>query len=200
MFGLFLTSALLLGSPGPAPLSLAACGASFGVNKSLGYLSGLILGLSCVTIGAALGISALFENFPSLRLMVQSCGAAYILYIAFKIATAPIKDSRKVEGENKIPSLVDGVILNLLNPKAYAVLLAIFAQTELLVENVVLNFLLMAIVCLSAATIVDFLWLLMGRGLKALFENPKTARPLRVSFALLMIVVVAYSLRDEMFS
>ena len=194
LVGLAITAALLLGSPGPAPLTLAACGASFGVRTSLPFLIGILLGLSVVIVGASLGVTVLFEAFPTIRLGVQLCGAAYIVYIAVKIATAPVLKANELESAKaKIPSLIDGFIFNLLNPKAYAVLLAIFSQLQLPLDSAAINFIVMAAVCLLVAAVVDFIWLLLGQILRSLLEGPRTARLIRVSFAFLMVMAVGIS-------
>jgi threonine/homoserine/homoserine lactone efflux protein len=41
---LFVASAILLGSPGPVPLSLAGTGISFGFKAGLDYLKGIFWG------------------------------------------------------------------------------------------------------------------------------------------------------------
>lgn len=90
---LITTTFLLLGSPGPAPLALAATGASHGFRNGVPFLAGILAGLAVAIIGAIAGLAKLFASFPELRLTVQILGSTYICYIAFKIATAPIIDS-----------------------------------------------------------------------------------------------------------
>ena len=44
MWALVLTSLAIMGSPGPATISLTATGSAFGVRRSLGYLTGIVIG------------------------------------------------------------------------------------------------------------------------------------------------------------
>lgn len=190
LFSLIAATGLLLGSPGPAPLALAASGATFGVRKSTGFLIGILLGLCVAIVGATAGVAALLSAWPEARFIVQVGGALYIGYIAIKIATAPVLNPGQ-SAETRVPSLLDGFIFNLLNPKAYAAFFAIFSQFLLPIEGRGPSYLVTGLVCLLVAALVDFLWLCLGGSLRPLFHKPLPARVIRVSFALLMVAAVA---------
>jgi len=191
---LITTTFLLLGSPGPAPLALAATGASHGFRKGVPFLAGILAGLAVAIIGAIAGLATLFASFPGLRLTVQILGSAYICYIAFKIATAPIIDS-DAGPKPGAPSFADGFILNLLNPKAYAAFFAIFSGFLLPLTEITLSFLATGIICFLVAVIVDILWLYFGDLVRPLFRKRREARILRTTFAVLMVVAVILALR-----
>lgn len=188
---LITAAALLLGSPGPVPLALAATGATFGVKKGGPFLFGILLGLSFAIVGAIAGLAALFSSFPNLKFTGQIIGTMYIAYIAFKIATAPIVSNNSTAFA---PSFKDGLILNLLNPKAYAAFLAIFSQFLLPFENSTIGYLVTGMTCFLIATVVDVLWLYFGGVLKPIFAQPKQVRIMRVLFSILMLVAVIYTL------
>jgi threonine/homoserine/homoserine lactone efflux protein len=191
LLALVTTTALLLGSPGPAPLALAATGATFGFKKGIPFLIGILTGLSVAIIAATAGLAALFLSFPSLQSVCQLVGAMYIGYIAFKIATAPIVTS---DDSTNVPRYRDGFILNLLNPKAYAAFLAIFSQFLLPFAEVQISYIATGLVCLLVATLVDVLWLALGGLLKPVFAAPKQARAIRIVFAILMVAAVVFAL------
>lgn len=130
---------LLLGSPGPAPLALAATGASYGVRRGVPFLAGILAGLSVAIVGAGVGLAALYESFPEVRFTVQLLGGMYILYIAFKIATSPVLDGDAASSP-EAPTFIDGFVLNLLNPKAYAAFFAIFRSFFFLFQTIFLDF------------------------------------------------------------
>lgn len=188
---LITTTALLLGSPGPAPLALAATGATYGVKKGIPFLTGILFGLSVAIIGAIAGLAALFSQFPNFRVICQIAGGAYILFIAYKIASAPIIST---QGTQEAPSFKDGFILNLLNPKAYAAFLAIFSQFLLPFTEIYIGYITTGLTCLVVAAIVDTLWLMFGGLLRPIFTKPKQARVIRIVFATLMVLAVIYAL------
>ncbi|UAA40233.1 LysE family translocator [Paraneptunicella aestuarii] len=191
---LVVATSLLLGSPGPAPLALAATGATIGTKQGLPFLSGILLGLLVVITTTTLGLTALFTAFPALKLTMQVVGGLYIIYVAVKIARVPILSPQQANiNVEKMPGLIDGFILNLLNPKAYAALLALFSQFTLPLASPQLGLIATATTCFILATILDFIWLAMGSVLRPLFEKPTSAKIVRSSFATLMIAAVAFT-------
>lgn len=191
IISLAITTTLLLGSPGPAPLALAATGATFGIRKGLPFLVGILVGLACVILGTSFGLATLFTTFPNLKVFCQILGACYIVFIAYKIATAPVNQQHNLI---QTPNFKDGFILNLINPKAYAAFLAIFSQYLLPYSEITVSYLLTGIVCLVVATVVDSIWLCFGGLLKPMFSKPRSARILRILFALSMLIAVALSI------
>lgn len=185
------TAAILLGSPGPAPLALVATGAAFGIKKGTPFLAGILIGLSVVIIAASMGLATIFTQYPNVKIVCKSIGAAYILYIAYKIASAPIIVTKKTQS---LPSFKDGFILNLFNVKAYAAFLALFSQFLLPLSNPSISYLTTAVTCLAVATIVDMLWLILGSLIRPIFSKPRHARVIRVLFSILMVIAVAYTL------
>lgn len=188
LLSLLITTFLLLGSPGPAPLALAGVGAVFGVQRGLPFLIGILLGLIAAIIGATLGMAALFATVPEARTVAQLIGALYIIYVAYRIATAPILSEQ--DTAMSPPGLVDGFVLNILNPKLYAAVMAIFAQFILPFSDHLLSLVATGMVFFLVALVVDIVWLALGGALRPLFEQPRSARTMRVTFALLMILAV----------
>lgn len=180
---------LLLGSPGPAPLALAASSAIFGTAKTIPFLLGILTGLGFAIIGSAMGLSLLIENNPSAKVALQIIGALYIFYIALKIATAPIHSFET--GSQTQPSFMDGLILNLSNPKAYAAIFALLTQFALPNQSNIVSLVVSGLVCYAVAIVVDTAWVLVGSALRRLFAHPIYARPIRLLFALLMLSAVA---------
>lgn len=193
IISLLIATSLLLGSPGPAPLALAATGATCGIKKGIPFLIGILAGLVVVIIGTTVGIASLFSTFPNIKLIVQIAGAIYIIYVAQKIARAPALDILDESIESS-PTMIDGFVLNILNPKAYAAFLAIFSQFLLPLETNLLSYLLTGTICFMVVVFIDTIWLILGGVMRPFFESPKPARILRVTFAILMVIAVTFSL------
>lgn len=192
LISLVIASFLLLGSPGPTPLALAAVGATFGFRGGTPFLLGILVGLAAVVSLGAAGMSAFFEAFPNSRIFVQVCGGLYICYIAYKVATAPVIASEQ-GSSGAAPTFKDGVIFNLLNPKAYAVLLALYSQFGLPLQNEVLAAFATGVVVYIIGIVIDLAWLSLGGVLRPVFSAPKSARIVRVCFAVAMVAAVIYT-------
>src|SRR4051812_49453700 len=58
-------SLTIMGSPGPATISLTAAGSAYGVRRSAGYLLGIIAGTAAVLLAIAAGITAALLAVPA---------------------------------------------------------------------------------------------------------------------------------------
>ena len=79
----------LTGSPGPATLGLAAAAAAFGMRRSLALAAGIIAGVLVVFALAAAGLTGLILAQPLLGPIVKAAAALYMVWLAWRIATAP---------------------------------------------------------------------------------------------------------------
>ncbi|MCC4831511.1 LysE family translocator [Shewanella sp. 10N.7] len=188
---LVIATSLLLGSPGPVPIALAAIGATFGVKQGLPFLCGILSGLLLVILATVLGLSALFTAYPNFRIICQIIASLYMVHIAFKIATASVVPNI---AEQSAPKYRDGLVLNVLNPKAYAAFIAIFSQFLLPLSHTSISYLMTAVICIVVAALVDSLWLVFGSLLKPVFSSPKHAKAIRLVFAILLVITVLVSL------
>ncbi|MGH3075737.1 MAG: LysE family translocator, partial [Gaiellales bacterium] len=111
---LVVTSLAIMGTPGPATISLTAAGSAYGVRRSLSYLTGIIAGTTIVLLAVATGITAALLALPAVRPVLLAAGAAYIVWLAYHIATAP---PLAAEGSRSdAPGLVGGTLLGIANP------------------------------------------------------------------------------------
>lgn len=189
---LIIVSSILLGSPGPAPLALAATSATYGFKKSFPFYLGILIGLAAAILGAIFGVAVLLSAFPKAKLFLQVIGASYLIYVAYKIATGPNQLGSE-QAKESCPSFLDGFILNLLNPKAYAAFLAIFSQFLIPTSSQTFSIVFTGLVCFFVAVVVDFIWLTLGVVLRKLLVNERSVQIVRVIFAALIIGMVIAS-------
>ena len=75
---LLLTSLAVMGSPGPATISLTAAGSAWGTPVRA-HLTGVITGTAAVLAAVAAGITATLLVVPALRAVLTVIAIAYIL-------------------------------------------------------------------------------------------------------------------------
>ncbi len=192
LFGFVLTGFALAGSPGPATLSLAATGAAFGARRGLGYMAGIVIGMVVVMCIIATGVTGMMLAIPSATPVVASLAGAYIVYLAYRIATAP--PLAENTGQHRQPSFVGGVFLSLVNPKGYAAMAALFSGFVLVGERLHLDAALKIIILAAIIIVVNVAWLFIGAALTRLFREPGINRAINVTFAVLLIASVAFAL------
>jgi threonine/homoserine/homoserine lactone efflux protein len=183
-----LAGTALTGSPGPATLGLAAAGAAFGIRRSLALFAGILVGVLAVMLVTATGLTGLLLAQPGLGPTVSALAAGYMLYLAYRIATAapPAEHS----GEHP-PGFVPGLFLGLGNPKAYAAMAALFSGFVLMRQSPIGDAAAKMAILLVIMIAVDLAWLLLGSALNRSFRHPTLGRAINIAFALLLIVSVA---------
>lgn len=192
VLGFVLAGFALAGSPGPATLSLAATGAAFGARRGLGYMTGIIVGMVVVMGIVATGVAGVLLALPGAAPVVAAMAAAYFVYLAFRIATAPPLSERT--GRHRRPSFAGGIFLSLVNPKGYAAMAALFSGFVLVREHLGLDAAVKVIVLVTIITAVNTAWLFAGAALTRFFRDPRTNRAINVTFAVLLVASVAFAL------
>jgi threonine/homoserine/homoserine lactone efflux protein len=181
---LVLTSLAIMGSPGPATISLTAAGSAYGVRRSLGYLVGIIVGTTIVLLAVATGVTATLLAVPALRSVLIGLSAAYLLWLAYRIATAPPLSDQTLG--SRAPSLAGGTLLGIANPKAYVAIAAVYASAHLgsgQVEDAVAK-----VVILSAVIVlINGTWLLIGSFFAPLLRDARRARFVNIGLATALV-------------
>lgn len=189
---LWLAALPLMGSPGPATMSLAAVGAAFGARAGLPWLAGIMAGTFGVLLLIATGVTGLILARPALVTAITFLAGAYILYLAWRIAAAPVGGGP--DGAARTPSFPGGFALAIANPKAFAAIGAVYSGHGVIPGALLPD----AIAKIAALTVmilaVNSAWLVFGSALSAKLRDPKTGRIANIAFALMLIASVALSL------
>jgi len=187
VWALVLTSLAIMGSPGPATISLTATGSAFGVRRSLGYLTGIVLGTTLVLIAVATGITAALLAVPAARPVLIAVSVGYILWLAYHVATAaPFADP----GTSAAPSLGGGALLGVANPKAWVAIAAVFAGARL-AEHALADAAAKVAVLTVMIVLINATWLLAGASFAPVFRDPRRARVVNVALAVALVVTTA---------
>jgi len=177
---LVLISLAIMGSPGPATISLVAAGSVRGVRRSFPYLFGIIVGTTLVLVAVATGITAALLAVPAIGSVLIWISVAYILWLAYHIATAP--PLSKLTGASNAFSLMGGAILGIVNPKAWVAIAAVFASVQL--ADAPTNDAAAKIMVLTVTIIViSTTWLVAGTSIAPLLRDPRRARLVNAALA-----------------
>ncbi|MBR9914344.1 MAG: LysE family translocator [Algicola sp.] len=122
------TSALAI-SPGPDNIFVLMQSMVNGKKYGLATVAGLISGCLVHTTLVAFGVSAIIKNNDTLFFIIKLFGAAYLLYLAYKVYKT---DNALSLGSENIPKkslwalYKQGFMMNVLNPKVSIFFLAFF--------------------------------------------------------------------------
>lgn len=189
---LLLAALPLMGSPGPATLSLAAVGSAFGVRAGLPFMVGIASGTLVVICIVATGVTGIVLALPGAVPVLVTLGGAYIIWLAWKIATAPPAAERGT-GE-RAPALAGGLLLALANPKAYATFAAVFSGQVVVPDDPLVDAGVKIATLMVAIVVLDIVWLALGSALARVMAEPRLARAINIGFAVLLVLSVAAAL------
>jgi threonine/homoserine/homoserine lactone efflux protein len=186
---LMLASIVIMGSPGPSTISATAMGAAFGVRRSLKYVCGLVVGTIVVLAAVSVGEVALIVAEPRAAGALGVVSTIYVLYLAFRIATAPPLQDRR--GDPETPAFAGGFLLAVANPKAYLAIAAVFSGATLFVDNHSLDAMVKTTLLCVMIVIIHLSWLLAGASLSRVLRDPRRSRLINVLLATALAATTA---------
>lgn len=179
----------LIVTPGPGVLSTAGVGAAFGARPGARYMLGLFLGTNIVALAVISGLAAVILAEPRIRAVLFVLSTGYLLYLALRIATAGARLAF-IEAR-RAPGIVDGVALQLVNPKAYAVNTTLFSGFAFLPGDLATETALKLVIVNAIWIPIHVLWLWLGIVLRRLDLPERAHRAINVAMSLSMLAVVA---------
>lgn len=174
-------------SPGPGNLFFAANGARFGVLATMPASFGYHLATLIVTLAIGLGFLTLLEKVPALFEVIRWAGAAFVLWLAIKLIRAGRLSS---QSKARPAGFIDGAVLLILNPKAYAIIALMF--TQFLSSG--LSALTIAVLFTANNFVAFTIWTWAGDRLAALFASEIGAARLNTGLGLALAAVAIWML------
>jgi threonine/homoserine/homoserine lactone efflux protein len=185
---LLLISLATMGSPGPATISLIAAGSVYGVRRSLPYLAGIIVGTTIVLVAVATGITAALLAVPAIGSVMIGISAAYILWLAYHIATAPPLSEQTADME--APLLAGGALLGIANPKAWVAIATVFASAHL-ADSPTTDAAAKIAVLTVMIIVICATWLFAGTSIAPVLRDPRRARLVNAALAVGLVAATA---------
>ncbi|MDR8365464.1 LysE family translocator [Pseudomonas sp. JL3] len=105
-------------TPGPNNTMLLASGVNFGFHRTIPHMLGITCGFFVLVVAVGFGLGTVFQTYPMLYTVLRYAGAAYLLYLAWKIAhSGPVAEGE--QGEGKPISYLGAAAFQWVNPKAW---------------------------------------------------------------------------------
>jgi len=190
MFAFALAVFLLIITPGPGVLSTAGVGAAFGWRYGLFFVTGLCAGTNLVSFAVISGLAAVILAEPVVRTVLLFASSGYLGYLALQIALAGAKIAFI---HTSAPGFMAGVMLQFINPKAYAVNTTLFTSFAFYPDSFVvetgLKLLIMNMIWLP----LHLLWLYAGVRLNALNLPDRTQKLINLVMSACLLAVVVLS-------
>ena len=167
-------------TPGPNNMMVLASGVRFGTRRTLPLILGIAVGMAVLFGATGSGLGAAFKALPLLALVLRLLSAGFLLWLAWKIATAgPLKQDHT---ELKILGFPTGVGFQWINPKAWAAAMTA-ASTDAGAVTIGIGAAIIALAALIATTI----WMTFGLLISRFLHDPRRAQAFNIVMAVLLL-------------
>ncbi len=186
---MFVFAAVTAFTPGPNNIMVTASGVNFGFARTIPHLAGILIGFQVMLVACGAGLGALFTAYAPLQYALKIVGAAYMLWLAWKVANARPADDEPDASARPL-TFLQAAAFQWVNPKAWVIAISAIAiyvrPTHWLVDFMILLAVLALFTVLSSAT-----WTGFGVALRRLLRNPRHARIFNWVMAVLLVASIA---------
>jgi threonine/homoserine/homoserine lactone efflux protein len=182
----FATFSLVMSiTPGPNNIMLTASGATFGFRRTLPHMIGICTGCALQLLAVCAGLGALFSLWPQVQTVLRYAGAAYLLYLGWRMLKSRLGDAQ----DNARPfTFTEAALFQALNPKAWIMSLTaatVFMPREL--GTVAADTYMVSTMVLITLPCVA-IWALFGTSLRTVLNRPGMRTGFNVVMALALAV------------
>lgn len=178
-------------TPGPNNTISTLSGATFGFRKTLPQMIGVTFGYPMMLAALGLGLGKVFEVLPWLHGAMRYVGAAFLLYLAWKLVRANAPQSA---GSARPVGFFEAFFFQWLNPKAWSIALGAIAAfttpgspTPAFLWEVAIFTFVSAIVTFPSLV----LWCLFGVAISRMLKDDRKRRIFNYSLAVILVLSIA---------
>ena len=175
-------------TPGPSNVMLTAAGANGGVVRGLPCLVGVTAGMGLMMFVVPLGLGSLILRNPLVLKALNWAGAAFLLWLSWKIATSRRMDSLP---ESRPVGFIGAAVFQGVNPKSWLVTASAagaFLHTE--AGSPVLQSALLGGLFVLVALPSCFVWLAFGATAQRLLQTPRRLRAFNITTGILLALSI----------
>jgi threonine/homoserine/homoserine lactone efflux protein len=180
-------------TPGPNNFMLLASGVNFGFVRTIPHMLGIGVGFLSLLLAVGFGLGAILTAYPMLDLGLKIAGAAYMLYLAWRIAMSRSLGEKKNENARPM-TFAEAAAFQWVNPKAWAMAataMAAYASPEAPFLSVLVISIAFAVVNLPSVST----WAGFGVALRQFLSDPTRLKWFNIAMGLLLALTIWPMLR-----
>ncbi len=172
-------------TPGPNNIMLTASGVNFGFRRTVPHMLGIATGFPVMVAAIGLGLGGLFEAYPQIHEVLKYVGIAYLLWLAWKVASAAQSEEAGVNA--KPLNFLQAAAFQWVNPKAWIMSVGAIATYTTLQGDVLREVLLIAGVFAFVTFPAVAAWTLFGTAIRRLLKSTRARTVFNWSMAALLV-------------
>ena len=173
-------------TPGPNNVMLMASGANFGLRRTLPHMFGVGFGFMFMILMVGFGLAGIFQLYPTVQLVMTVVSALYLLWLAWKIATAVPKLDFESQRRAKPFTFWQAAAFQWVNPKAWT-MAAKAITLYVSKDNLVMGVLIVTVVYGAVNIPCITLWTWSGQSIQRFLHTPQRLRMFNIIMALLLV-------------
>jgi threonine/homoserine/homoserine lactone efflux protein len=183
---LVLFAAAMCLTPGPNVVMVTASAANFGFRRAIPQMLGITFGFGVMIVAAGFGLAGLFHAEPRLHDFLKYVGAAYLLYLAWRIAQAEAASGNSTRA--KPINFVEAMLFTWVNPKGWVTALGALAAYTNVGGDLLLQISVTAGVLAGACFVSVVIWAGFGAAIARLLFSPRARMAFNWSMAFLLVI------------
>ncbi|HKU15618.1 MAG TPA: LysE family translocator [Steroidobacteraceae bacterium] len=182
-YGLLIFTAVYLlavATPGPGVAAVIARSLARGTQGALAFIAGFLIGDLVWFTVAATGLAALAQTAKVVFVIIKYAGAAYLLYLAYRLWTAPpavAAEAAPIDtGQKPLQLFLGSLALTMANPKTAIFFLALLPTVVRLEDLTVFGFMeIVAVISIGLPLVLGGYVLLAARA-RRIFKSARAVR------------------------
>ena len=172
-------------TPGPNNVMLMASGANYGLRRTVPHMLGISVGHAFMVFMVGVVLLGVFLAYPALNIVLKVVSAAYMLWLAWKIANAVPPEMKQVTG--KPFTFLQAAAFQWVNPKAWFMATTAISAYAPQDRGLVLGSLMVAGIFAATNLPAVTVWAWIGVQVRRWLGTARRLRVFNISMALLLV-------------
>jgi threonine/homoserine/homoserine lactone efflux protein len=166
------------GSPGPSIAALVARVLTRGWRSVMPFLAAMWVGEAAWLTMAVFGLSVVAQSFYWGFVALKYCGVAYLLYLAWRMWTAPteVKEGELPSGDSSFRLFMTGMAITLGNPKLMVFYLALLPSIVDVANVSMTGWAELVVTMMLVLMSVDLAWVAVAARARLWLRTPRAVR------------------------
>jgi threonine/homoserine/homoserine lactone efflux protein len=174
-------------TPGPNNVVASYSGFNFGITKTNPHILGVTLGFTSLVLFLTIGLINVFKLFPIIQIVIKYLGTLFLIYLAYKIASATASEETKKENPVKF---IETFLFQYLNPKGVMVGIIVVSNYVELGENYINYATQVVLLAFLFSSTSITLWTFIGKFMRKFATNDKYIKYFNYVMSVLLLLSI----------